>query len=140
MTGFAVLVRWCDVYGSISVEVFSVGVSEEKLGPNDEQVLSIRQPNADDVHVVAVPGGTVVVAGGVYGDAEVWSETVHAFRRFALPNRCSHQWVCPKGLDVDRGSDLARVRYRIRESGIGLPVTLFSGGQCSRVIDVTQTH
>ncbi|KAF1861733.1 hypothetical protein Lal_00026162 [Lupinus albus] len=64
-----VLTLWSDVNGSVFEEVFSVGVSEEKGGRIDEQVLSIRQRNTDDIYIVAIPGGAVVVGGGVYGDA-----------------------------------------------------------------------
>lgn len=57
------MIRWGDVYGSVSEEVFSVGVSEETRGRNDKPVLSIRQPDTDDVYLVVVPGCVVVVVG-----------------------------------------------------------------------------
>ena len=58
-----VMIRWSDVHGSVSAQVFSVSVPEEKLRQNGEPVLPIRQPDTDDVHVVLVPRRFAVVVG-----------------------------------------------------------------------------
>lgn len=63
---FSVFVRWGDVYGSISKEVFSVGIPEEKLGYNGKQILSIQQSDTDYVHFVIVPGSDVVVVSSFH--------------------------------------------------------------------------
>jgi len=112
------MIRWGHVHGSVSKEVFPVGVPEKELGQNVEPVLPIRQPDTHDVHLVAVPGGAAVVAGGLHHHAAVRPETLHAFRRPAFPCRCSHKRFRPARVDAHRGSDLARVRYRFRQSGI----------------------
>lgn len=58
-----VMIRWGDIHGSVSAQVFPVGVPEEEFRQNGEPVLSIRQPDTDDVHVVLVPRRFAVVVG-----------------------------------------------------------------------------
>ena len=120
------MIRWGHVHGSVSAQVFPVGVPEKELGQNDEPVLPIRQPDTHDVHLVAVPGGVAVVAGCLHHHAAVWSEALHAFRWPAFPCRCSHKRFRQTRVDAYRGSDLARVRYRLRQSGILNLYALFS--------------
>nr|AFK40117.1 unknown [Lotus japonicus] len=82
--------RWSHLHGSVSAQVLPVGVPEETRREHHQRVLPVRQPDADDVHVVAVPGGASVVTSGCHRHQKIWPETFHAFRRVAFPCRCPH--------------------------------------------------
>lgn len=118
--------RWSDVDGFVPGEILPVGVQEAEGRRFHQPVLQIRQRDAYYVHVVAVPGGAGVVAGGVDGDQEAREEAFDALRRYPVLRRSSHQWLRSGRLDAHCWPYLPRFRNWICQSGSSLSPTFFN--------------
>lgn len=109
--------RWGDDDALIPEEVLPVGVQEEAGGLHHQPVLPVRQPDADHVHVLPLPGGAAGLAGRLHRDPEVWPAAVDALRRDPLLRRSHHQRLGQGRLDAHPRPHAARFRNRVRQPG-----------------------
>jgi hypothetical protein len=80
--------RWRDIHGRVPAQVLPVGVPQGADGAGRRQpVLQVRQPAADRVHVVAVPGGARGLLLRRVRGALPGPEMVHVWRWRLLPRR-----------------------------------------------------
>lgn len=116
--------RWSDIHGLVSEEILSGGVQEGTEGQFDEPVLQVRQPDADHVHVLSVPGCSALVHCRVDSDEDFWPETVDALWRRPVFRRSSNQWARPSCVDAYSRPYFARVRHWVCQSGINPSLSL----------------
>lgn len=109
--------RWGNFDGLVLEEILPVGVQEEARERYDESVLSVRQWDADLVHVVSLLGRASGLAGRLHRHQEIWPEIVHVFRRCPVLRRCYHQWGRQGRLDAHSRPYFTRIWHRLCQSG-----------------------
>lgn len=117
--------RWCDYYGTVLGEVFSICLQEAKGRWLDKSVLQIRQPDVNYVYIILVPGCTFVIACGLDSYEKTWKKIVDAFRWCPVLRRSFDQWLCTSCLDAYCWPYLAWFWYRICQSGNKIFLLIF---------------
>lgn len=117
IAGESVLCRRSDCDGLVPGGVLPRRVPEEAAGQQQQQVLHVRQPGADVLHVVTVPGGAHRLLLRIDGDEGVRAQVVYARRRDHVPRRRRAQWCRPECAHADPGAHPPWDRRRLRQSG-----------------------
>lgn len=106
--------RWGHDDALVPEEVLPVSIPEEAGELEHQPVLPVRQPDADNVHVLALPGRPAGLAGRLHRHPEVRAEAVDALRWDPLLRRSHHQWLRQGRLDAHPRPYVARFRDRVR--------------------------
>lgn len=109
--------RRSHVDGLVSAEVLPRSAQQGEGEQEHEPVLQVRQPVADPLHVVAIPGGAGILLLRLGGDEGVRSKMVNVRRRAYFPHRLHPQWRCQERFNAHPRPNPPRHRCRLRQSG-----------------------